>query len=153
MIICKKVGPKDHVGRLACAAIMSRSAEHDDVQPTSIEAMANTIELSFDCGATIELGTFRDEPVAVITYDHSMVTVHCLPEVRQHQLHFIALQYGVNEVKRQGGSFLTFWPESLDLFHYAKELGFRPYLDDEEECLDESMYLRIREEVLTGRES
>jgi len=148
MIIWKKVEPSDRLGFWAAIAIHAASVETDNVKPGGIKSSINTINEDVWGGTTIDIGFLEDEPVAVVTYDCSMVTVHVLEWVRKHQLQRVALLYVMERQKAAGRKSIDIFCDNEELYNIALELGFkRP--DDEDDFRDEILTYNVQEGVVS----
>ena len=141
MLKWEKVPPADMLRRWAAIGIKAAAMDHDDIRPNGIEVAVNTINLCYEDGTTIDLGYFRDEPIAVVTYDGYYVTVHVLPHVRQHQLEMVALNYAIGQSRRINPDYpIGFFAENEVIYGAALLMGFsRP--EDEDHFADEMLTL------------
>ncbi|XZE21825.1 hypothetical protein SH449x_002454 [Pirellulaceae bacterium SH449] len=145
MLLWKKIERRDKIGLLACAAIILKSAQHDEMPPVNLVAAINSVEQHVADGANVEIGSFRDDPVVVLIWDEGSLAVWCVPEVRRHRLESIALGYGLSEAIRAGGTSIDLFCDSLPVYEMAKELGFVSFSDDQD--LEECLLYQVEKEV------
>lgn len=141
MLNWENVPPTDLLKRWAAIGIVAAAMDYDGVRPGGIETATNSINELVNCGCQLEIGSFRDNPVAVVCYDSFDLTVHVLPYVREHQLEWIALNHAVGQSRRLNGDYpKSFYAENQVIYEAALQLGFlRP--EDEDYYTDEMLTL------------
>ncbi|MFO0383779.1 MAG: hypothetical protein ACK506_18935 [Pirellula sp.] len=139
MLVWENVKPSHRLKVWAAIAIRAASNEVDNVRPGGMAATIAAVHEDMLEGTTIDLGYFRDEPVAVVSYDCSLVTVHVLEHVRKHQLEQVALNYAVNQARANGYYTFGLFCENEELYKFALQMGFqRP--GDEDDYRDELLW-------------
>ncbi|XZE21064.1 hypothetical protein SH449x_000957 [Pirellulaceae bacterium SH449] len=144
MLTWKKIERGDKIGLLGCAAIMALSAEYDEMPPANLLAAINAIRNHVGDGANVEVGSFRDDAVALIIWDTDAIAVWCLPEVRRHRLESIALGYALHQAIRAGATSIDFFADNRTIYDMAIDQGFIAFNEND---LEEPLLYTVEKEV------